>query len=82
MKEFLEYIVKHLVEHPDKVSIELDEKENNDKDGNKIVFNIRVHESDLGKVIGRKGRTVYALRTLLSAISAKEGKRTIIEIIE
>jgi len=78
MKEFLEYIVKHLVEHPDKISIELDEKEND----NKIVFNIRVHESDLGKVIGRKGRTVFALRTLLSAIAAKEGKRTIIEIIE
>jgi len=76
MKEFLEYIVKHLVEHTDKISIELDEKDD------KIVFNIRVHESDLGKVIGRKGRTVFALRTLLSALAAKEGKRTIIEIIE
>ena len=76
MKEFLEYLVKHLVEHPDNISIETTEKDD------KLVFNIRVHESDLGKVIGRKGRTVFALRTLLSALAAKEGKRTIIEILE
>ena len=76
MKEFLEYVVKHLVENPDKISIETEEKDD------KIVFTIRVYESDLGKVIGRKGRTVYALRTLLSALAAKEHKRAIIEVIE
>lgn len=76
MKEFLEYIVKHLVEFPDNVSIETGERDD------KIVFNIRVHENDLGKVIGRKGRTIFALRTLASALSAREGKRTIIEILE
>jgi predicted RNA-binding protein YlqC (UPF0109 family) len=76
MKEFLEHIIKHLVGHPDNISIETSEKDD------KLVFNIRVHENDLGQVIGKKGRTVYALRTLLSAVAAKEGKRTIIEIIE
>jgi len=76
MKEFLEYVVKHLVDNQDKISIEIEEKED------KIVFKLRVDESDLGKIIGRRGRTAQALRTLLSALAAKERKRAIIEIIE
>jgi predicted RNA-binding protein YlqC (UPF0109 family) len=76
MKEFLEYVVKHLIENPDKMSIEIEEKDD------KVVFRLRVDDSDLGKVIGRRGRTIQALRTLLSALSAKERKRAIIEVIE
>ena len=76
MQEFLEYLLRHLVEHPDDISIETTEKDD------KTVFIVSVHESDLGKIIGRKGRTIYSLRTLLSAVSARENKRAIIEIKE
>jgi uncharacterized protein len=76
MKEFIDFIAKHLVDNPDSVSIEFEEKEN------KIIFKLKVGESDVGKVIGRKGRTAQAMRVLLSAIAAKEGKRAILEILD
>ena len=76
MKEFLEYIAKHLVDQPETVIIDHDEKDN------KIVFKLRVADRDVGKVIGRNGRTAQAMRTLLAAIAAKEGKRAILEIAD
>jgi predicted RNA-binding protein YlqC (UPF0109 family) len=76
MREFLEFIAKHLVDHPDMVSLEQEEKEN------KVVFKLKVSEPDIGKVIGRKGRTAQAMRTLLAAVAAKEGKRAILEIAD
>lgn len=76
MQEFLEYIAKHLVDQPERVALEHEEK-----DG-KIVFKLTVAEQDVGKVIGKKGRTAQALRTLLSAVAAKEGKRAILEIAD
>jgi predicted RNA-binding protein YlqC (UPF0109 family) len=76
MKEFIDFIAKHLVDNPESVSIEFEEKEN------KIIFKLKVGESDVGKVIGRKGRTAQAMRVLLSAIAAKEGKRAILEILD
>jgi len=76
MKEFLEFIAKHLVDHPDLVTLELEEKEN------KAIFKLKVGEQDVGKVIGRKGRTAQAMRTLLTAVAAKEGKRAILEIAD
>ncbi len=76
MEEFLEYITKHLVDQPDRVCLE-----HEDKDG-KIVFKLQVADADVGKVIGKKGRTAQALRTLLSAVAAKEGKRAILEIVD
>lgn len=74
MKEFLEFITKHLVDHPDTVALEQEEKDN------KVVFRLRVGAEDVGKVIGKKGRTAQAIRTLLAAVAAKEGKRAILEI--
>jgi uncharacterized protein len=74
MREFLEYIAKHLVDQPDGVVLEQEEKDN------KVVFRLKVGESDVGKIIGRKGRTAQAMRVLLSAVAAKEGKRAILEI--
>ncbi|MEK9137087.1 MAG: KH domain-containing protein [Bacteroidota bacterium] len=74
MKDFLEFIAKHLVDHPDMVRVELEEKDN------KAIFKLSVGEEDVGKVIGRKGRTAQAMRTLLAAVAAKEGKRAILEI--
>jgi hypothetical protein len=74
MKDFLEFIAKHLVDNPDQVKIVLEEKEN------KAIFTLSVAEPDVGKVIGRKGRTAQAMRILLAAVAAKEGKRAILEI--
>ena len=74
MKDFLEFIAKHLVDHPDNVNIDIEEKEG------KIIFRLSVNEQDVGKVIGKKGRTAQSMRTLLAAVAAKEGKRAILEI--
>lgn len=75
MKEFIEYIARHLVDHPENVSLETEEKEG------KLVFKLKVGESDVGKIIGKSGRTASAVRTLLRAVAAKEGKRAVLDII-
>ena len=76
MKEFIEYVVKQLVDKPDEVQV-------NQISGDRtIVLELRVGEGDMGKVIGRNGNTAKSLRTLLSAASAKQGKRTVLEILE
>ncbi len=74
MKTFVEYIAKKLVDHPDQVLLEQEQKENS------ILIRLKVNEQDLGKVIGRQGRNAQSIRTLLSAIGAKHGKRAILEI--
>jgi predicted RNA-binding protein YlqC (UPF0109 family) len=76
MKEFVEYIAKNLVDHPEAVQV-------TEVDGEKtIVYELRVGDGDLGKVIGRKGQTAKSIRTLLTAASAKRGKRAVLEILE
>ncbi len=75
MKEFVEFIAKHLVDNPEAVVIQ--EKVNEEK---KIVFSLKVGSNDIGKVIGKKGRTALAMRTLLTAVAAKQGKRAILDI--
>jgi len=75
MKEFVEYIAKQLVDNPDAVVVE--EKPIDDK---KFVLSLRVQLDDIGKVIGKQGKTAQAIRTLLTAVSAKEGKRAVLEI--
>jgi len=76
MKEFIEFIVKHLVDNPNEVKV-------NEIDGERtVVFELRVGEGDMGKVIGRRGQTAKSLRTLLAAASAKNGKRAVLEILE
>lgn len=77
MHDFVEFVIKRLVDKPDSVQLTEDEKE-----ANKVVFQLRVDQEDVGKVIGRKGRTANAIRTLLSAVAAREGKRAILEIID
>jgi uncharacterized protein len=76
MRDFIEYIAKQLVDNPDAVSL-VDEE----KDG-KIVFKLKVGEADVGKIIGRKGRTAQAMRVQLSAVAAKNGKRAILEVLD
>lgn len=75
MKEFVEFIAKHLVDHPDGVQVE--EKMTEEK---KLVLSLKVQADDVGKVIGKQGKTAQAMRTLLTAIAAKEGKRAVLEI--
>jgi hypothetical protein len=76
MKELIAYIAKALVDFPDQVSV-------NEVEGNQTsVLELKVAKEDLGKVIGKQGRTARAMRTILSAASAKIKKRTVLEIIE
>jgi predicted RNA-binding protein YlqC (UPF0109 family) len=76
MKEFLEFIIKHLVDKPDEIKV-------NEIAGERtVVFELRVGEGDMGKVIGRGGQTARSLRTLLAAAAAKQGKRFVLEILE
>lgn len=77
MKEFVEFIAKHLVDSPDSVSIE--EANPNEKT---IELTLKVGADDVGKVIGKQGKTAQAMRTLLTAIAAKEGKRAILKILD
>jgi hypothetical protein len=76
MKDLISYIAQALVDHPEQVSV--DEVEGNQTS----VLELKVAKEDLGKVIGKQGRTARAMRTILSAASAKIKKRTVLEIIE
>lgn len=76
MKDLLEYVVKSLVNNPDKVQI--DESEN---DG-EVVFEVRVAPEDMGRIIGKGGRIAKAVRSLMKAASFKENKRVNVEIID
>ena len=76
MQAFLEQVVKGLVDHPDAVNITEVEQEST------TVYELRLDPSDVGRVIGRSGRTVNAIRTLLQAGSAKAGKFTRLDIID
>ncbi len=76
MKDLIEYIAKALVDNPDDVSVA-------EVEGNQTsVWELKVAKEDLGKVIGKQGRTARAMRTILSAASAKVKKRTVLEILE
>ena len=76
MKELIHYIATALVDYPDKVQVE--EKEQDDT----MVIELTVAKEDLGKVIGKQGRTARAMRSLLSASAGKVNKRSRLEIIE
>ncbi len=76
MKDLIKYIAESLVDNPEQVSVE-------EVEGNHTsVLELKVAKEDLGKVIGKQGRTARAMRTILSAASAKIKKRAVLEIIE
>lgn len=77
MKEFIEFIAKHLVDNPDSVSLE-----EASPDEKTIELTLKVGADDVGKVIGKQGKTAQAMRTLLTAIAAKDGKRAILKILD
>jgi len=76
MKELVEAIAKALVDNPDKVHVRAIEGEQ------VTVFELRVHKSDLGQVIGRQGRTAKAIRTILDAAGMKLRRRFMLEILD
>jgi predicted RNA-binding protein YlqC (UPF0109 family) len=76
MQAFLEYVVKGLVHHPEEVTVTPVER-----DGTTI-YELRLNADDIGKVIGRQGMTINAIRALLLAGSAKKGLRCSLEIVE
>jgi len=76
MKDFVEFIAKNLVDYPEEVEVRR-------IDGEKtIVFELKVNKSDIGKIIGKSGRTIRAIRTLLTTTAAKHGQRAVLEILE
>ncbi len=76
MKELITYIAKALVDHPEAVEVSEVEGEQTS------VIELKVAKDDLGKVIGKQGRTARAIRTILSAASTKIRKRAVLEILE
>jgi predicted RNA-binding protein YlqC (UPF0109 family) len=76
LKDLVEFIARSLVDDPDEVSVDVVDGED------AIVLELTVAETDLGKVIGKDGRTARAMRALLSATSARLRKRAILDILE
>ncbi|MBT3738546.1 MAG: KH domain-containing protein [Candidatus Marinimicrobia bacterium] len=77
MEEFIGTIVRNLVDKPDEVDVKVVESDDT------ILYELRVGDGDFGKVIGKRGRNISAIRTILFAINAKEGgKRAMLEIID
>ena len=75
MKETLELIVKKLVDLPEKVEI------NETTGTNVTILEVSVDESDVGKIIGKEGKTASSIRTIIKSIAKKNGKRIIIEVV-
>lgn len=76
MKEFIEYLVKNLVDHPTNVDVRCSEGDKG------IVVEVRVDPADVGKVVGRKGMTIKALRTISMMVCARLGRRVRVELVE
>lgn len=74
--ETLEFVVSHLVDNPDDVRIETETS------GRTTVFNLYVHPDDIGKIIGRGGRTARAIRTVVKTAAVREDRNAIVEIID
>jgi predicted RNA-binding protein YlqC (UPF0109 family) len=76
MKDLIEYIAKSLVDNPDRVSVVEIQGEKT------AIYELRVHPEDLGKVIGKQGRTARAIRTLVSSAATRQNRRAMVEIME
>jgi predicted RNA-binding protein YlqC (UPF0109 family) len=76
VQEFLEFVIRQLIDYPDEMVITRIEEQR------KIVFRLRVRQPDVGKVIGKHGHTIAAIRNLLNAAAARHGQRAQLQIIE
>ena len=77
MRELLEYLARALVDRPDEVSVEAFEE-----DDGTVVLELRVAPDDVGKVIGKGGRTINALRAVVRACSVKRGRRMLVDVVD
>jgi hypothetical protein len=77
VEELLAYLARSLVDRPDEVSVESFEE-----DDGTVVLELHVAEDDAGKVIGRGGRTVAALRTVMKAASVRDGRRVLVDVVD
>ena len=76
VEEFLEYIIRQLIEFPDEMALtRLDAPK-------KVTFRLQLRQSDIGKVIGKHGHTIDAIRNLLGAAAARHGQRVTLQIVE
>lgn len=75
MKDLVDYIAKALADNPDQVQVSEIEGENS------LILELRVAPEDMGRIIGRDGRTANAMRTLVRVLAAKQGKRVTLEIV-
>lgn len=76
MKQILETIIKNIVENPDEVTITEKEEEN------KLIFEVKVAESDMGRIIGKQGKVANSIRTLMRALNSKDKKKVSIEFLD
>ena len=76
MKEFLEFVIRQLVEFPDEVMI------SETPSGKMTIFKLQLRQSDVGRIIGRNGQTIHAIRALLTSSAARHGQRASLEIVE
>lgn len=76
MKELVEFLARTLVDNPEEVEVSEVEGEKS------VIIELRVAEDDMGKVIGKQGRIAKAIRTVVKAAAAREGKRVVVEIIQ
>ena len=76
MKELLTYMIQNLVDHPDEVSVTEREA------GAETVYEVRVADGDMGKVIGRQGRIIKEVRVLMKAAAQRKGKKVSVEVLD
>ncbi len=76
MEEFLDYVIKQLVDNPDEVIITRRDE------GRKVIFMLKLRQGDVGAVIGRNGQIIAAIRALVAAAASRHGLRSSVEIIE
>ncbi|MCI5969554.1 MAG: KH domain-containing protein [Clostridia bacterium] len=76
MEELLTFLAKSLVDHPDDVSVKRVDGENT------VVYELRVNDDDMGKVIGKQGRIAKSIRTIIKAAASKEEKRVVVDILQ
>ncbi len=76
MREFLEFVVRALVEFPDEVML------SEIPSGNLTVFRLQMRKTDVGRIIGRNGQTIQAIRALLSSAASRHDQRATLEIVE
>ena len=77
MEDLLEFLARALVDNPDQVSVE-----GFDEDDGTVVLEIHVAEDDVGKMIGRGGRTISSLRTVMRAVASRQDERVLVDVID